>query len=168
MAAPPNQFVFLLHTVLLCFPPRLIISSDTLKADTKMEERGLFGSVWRDWISPFRAPFFASLFDLYHFQLKEKILNSGFLFRFGKGGHSKSTQDASWARFSLHLKILMGSDYIRYRPGGGGQQVCISFLRLTHKVAYLEGCKAVELANGTFGFNGWSSSVNNITVGLCN
>lgn len=34
----------------------------------------------------------------------------------------------------------------------------------TDQVAYLEGCKAVELANETFGFNGWSSSVTNITV----
>ena len=44
------------------------------------------------------------------------------------------------------LKMHLGPEYIKYRPGGGGASV-----------AYLEGCKSVELANETFGFNGWSS-----------
>lgn len=40
-----------------------------------------------------------------------------------------------------------------FRPGGGGQNV-----------SYIEGWKALNLANEIFGFNGWSSEVVNIQV----
>lgn len=46
------------------------------------------------------------------------------------------------------LNRVLGPEYISFRPGGGGQ-----------KVAYIEGWKALNLANEIFGFNGWSSEL---------
>uniref|UniRef100_K3X8P0 Rad52/22 double-strand break repair protein n=1 Tax=Globisporangium ultimum (strain ATCC 200006 / CBS 805.95 / DAOM BR144) TaxID=431595 RepID=K3X8P0_GLOUD len=46
----------------------------------------------------------------------------------------------------LHQKL--GKDNLTRRPGPGGT-------RLT----YIESCKAIELANKAFGFNGWSCRV---------
>eukprot|EP00124_Ichthyophonus_hoferi_P003768 Ihof_evm5s351 gene=Ihof_evmTU5s351 len=45
------------------------------------------------------------------------------------------------------LRKNLGSEFISYRQAGGG------------KVAYVEGNKIIELANATFGFDGWNSSV---------
>lgn len=42
----------------------------------------------------------------------------------------------------------LGKDYLTRRPGPGGK-------RLT----YIESCKAIELANRAFGFNGWSCRI---------
>ncbi|KAI8806359.1 hypothetical protein BJ742DRAFT_816600 [Cladochytrium replicatum] len=50
------------------------------------------------------------------------------------------------------LSKKLGSEYIAQRQGGGG------------KVPYLEAHKAINLANEVFGFNGWSSSVLDMTV----
>ncbi|ODQ64847.1 hypothetical protein NADFUDRAFT_51447 [Nadsonia fulvescens var. elongata DSM 6958] len=47
----------------------------------------------------------------------------------------------------------LGPEYISYRPGGGGQ-----------RVPYLEGWKAIVLANETFGFNGWCTEIRNCTI----
>ena len=54
--------------------------------------------------------------------------------------------------FQTKLNQKLGPEFIAQRPSGGG------------KVTYLEGWKAINLANEIFGFNGWSSSVLNITT----
>jgi len=46
------------------------------------------------------------------------------------------------------LNQKLGPEYISQRAGAGGQ-----------KLAYVEGWKIINLANETFGFNGWSHSV---------
>lgn len=46
------------------------------------------------------------------------------------------------------LNKKLGPEYISQRAGAGGQ-----------KLAYVEGWKLINLANETFGFNGWSHSV---------
>lgn len=46
------------------------------------------------------------------------------------------------------LKQRLGPEFISQRPGAGGQ-----------KLAYIEGWRLVNLANETFGFNGWSHSI---------
>jgi len=50
------------------------------------------------------------------------------------------------------LQQRLGPNFISKRPAGGGQ------------VAYLEGWKAISLANEIFGFNGWSHSVTQQTI----
>lgn len=47
----------------------------------------------------------------------------------------------------------LGPEYISQRPAPGGG-----------RVPYLEGRKAIELANDLFGFNGWRSEVRNVQV----
>jgi recombination DNA repair RAD52 pathway protein len=42
---------------------------------------------------------------------------------------------------------------VSHRTGAGGS-----------KVAYLEGTKAIALANDVFGFNGWSSSLQQVQI----
>ncbi|KAI3407107.2 RAD52 [Candida oxycetoniae] len=46
------------------------------------------------------------------------------------------------------LNKALGPEYVSYRPAGGGS-----------RVQYIEGWKALNLANEIFGFNGWSSEV---------
>ncbi|CAH0473342.1 unnamed protein product [Peronospora belbahrii] len=46
----------------------------------------------------------------------------------------------------LHQKL--GKDSLTRRPGPGGR-----------KLTYIESCKAIELANRAFGFNGWSCHI---------
>ncbi|KAI9908383.1 hypothetical protein PsorP6_003776 [Peronosclerospora sorghi] len=46
----------------------------------------------------------------------------------------------------LHQKL--GNDSLARRPGPGGR-----------KLTYIESCKAIELANRAFGFNGWSCHI---------
>lgn len=56
------------------------------------------------------------------------------------------------------LNKQLGPEYISQRPGNGGG-----------KVAYLEGNKAIALANEMFGFDGWSSSLGQVQVDfVCN
>ncbi|KAF2794333.1 hypothetical protein K505DRAFT_28132 [Melanomma pulvis-pyrius CBS 109.77] len=57
------------------------------------------------------------------------------------------------ATLQSRLNKQLGPEYISYRPGGGGTSV-----------AYLEGQKAIALANDVFGFNGWSSSLHQVQI----
>ena len=50
------------------------------------------------------------------------------------------------------LDTKLEASQLSYRPAAQGT------------VAYLEGWKAINLANEVFGFNGWSSEILNITV----
>ncbi|KAL4226937.1 DNA repair protein rad52 [Mactra antiquata] len=51
------------------------------------------------------------------------------------------------------LRQRLGPEFISQRAGAGGQ-----------KLAYIEGWRLVNLANETFGFNGWSHSVTHQTI----
>lgn len=51
------------------------------------------------------------------------------------------------------LDKVLGPEYVSFRPGGGGQ-----------KVSYIEGWRALNLANEIFGFNGWCSELINSQV----
>lgn len=57
------------------------------------------------------------------------------------------------ATLQAKLDRQLGPEYISERPGAGGG-----------KVQYLEAWKCINLANEIFGFNGWSSSIQNISV----
>lgn len=57
------------------------------------------------------------------------------------------------ANLQAKLDRQLGPEYISDRPGAGGA-----------KVQYLEAWKCINLANEIFGFNGWSSSIQNIAV----
>ena len=64
--------------------------------------------------------------------------------RFGSCQYSSEEQEA----IQRALKARLGPNFISKRPVGGGSHA-----------AYLEGHRAVSLANEIFGFNGWSHSV---------
>ena len=53
------------------------------------------------------------------------------------------------------LKKQLAPEMISQRQGPGGQ-----------KLAYIEGWRLVGLANEVFGFNGWSHSVTQQTIGV--
>ena len=57
------------------------------------------------------------------------------------------------ATLQAKLDRQLGPEYISDRPGAGGA-----------RVQYLEAWKCINLANEIFGFNGWSSSIQNIAV----
>ncbi|KAJ9659311.1 DNA repair protein rad52 [Neophaeococcomyces mojaviensis] len=57
------------------------------------------------------------------------------------------------ATLQARLNKRLGPEYISTRSGPGGS-----------KVAYLPAEKAINLANEVFGFNGWSSSIQNIQI----
>ncbi|KAJ8112512.1 hypothetical protein OPT61_g5144 [Boeremia exigua] len=57
------------------------------------------------------------------------------------------------ATLQSRLNKQLGPEYISQRPGQGGG-----------RVAYLEGNKAIALANEVFGFNGWSSSLGQVQI----
>ncbi|KAJ7363291.1 DNA repair protein rad52 [Desmophyllum pertusum] len=57
-----------------------------------------------------------------------------------------TTEEHEAVQNALNQKL--GPEYISQRAGAGGQ-----------KLAYVEGWKLINLANQTFGFNGWSHSV---------
>ncbi|KIW15186.1 hypothetical protein PV08_05231 [Exophiala spinifera] len=57
------------------------------------------------------------------------------------------------ATLQSRLDKQLGPEYISHRPGPGGQ-----------KVHYLSADKLINLANEVFGFNGWSSSIQNIQI----
>ncbi|SCW02769.1 LAFE_0F13872g1_1 [Lachancea fermentati] len=65
-----------------------------------------------------------------------------------KKGFATSTED-----IQSKLDKKLGPEYISKRVGFG-----------TSRVAYIEGWKAINLANQIFGYNGWSTEVKNITV----
>ncbi|KAI4256088.1 MAG: hypothetical protein LQ352_002244 [Teloschistes flavicans] len=57
------------------------------------------------------------------------------------------------ATLSRRLEKKLGPEYISTRPGAAGQ-----------RVPYLAGDKCISLANEVFGFNGWSSSIQQIQI----
>ena len=57
------------------------------------------------------------------------------------------------ATLSSRLEKQLGPEYISSRPGAAGQ-----------KVHYLAADKCINLANDVFGFNGWSSGIQNIQI----
>lgn len=57
------------------------------------------------------------------------------------------------ATLQSRLERQLGPEYISARPGPSGQ-----------KIHYLAAEKCIALANEVFGFNGWSSSIQNIQV----
>ncbi|WPG98538.1 Hypothetical protein R9X50_00133000 [Acrodontium crateriforme] len=57
------------------------------------------------------------------------------------------------ATLSSRLDKQLGPEYISTRPGAGGG-----------KVHYLAADKAINLANEILGFNGWSSSIQNVQI----
>ncbi|KAF2809281.1 recombination protein Rad52 [Mytilinidion resinicola] len=57
------------------------------------------------------------------------------------------------ATLQSRLSKQLGPEYVSTRPGAGGG-----------RVAYLEAQKAINLANDVFGFNGWSSSIREVTI----
>ncbi|KAL9590772.1 MAG: hypothetical protein Q9203_000410 [Teloschistes exilis] len=57
------------------------------------------------------------------------------------------------ATLSSRLEKKLGPEYISTRPGAAGQ-----------RVPYLAGDKCISLANEVFGFNGWSSSIQQIQI----
>ena len=57
------------------------------------------------------------------------------------------------ATLQSRLDKQLGPEYVSTRPGAGGG-----------KVHYLAAEKAINLANEVFGFNGWSSSVQNMQI----
>uniref|UniRef100_A0AAV1UHT4 DNA repair and recombination protein RAD52 n=1 Tax=Peronospora matthiolae TaxID=2874970 RepID=A0AAV1UHT4_9STRA len=64
--------------------------------------------------------------------------------RFGRVAFADQEQQSVNA--FLHQKL--GKDSLTRRPGPGGR-----------KLTYIESCKAIELANRAFGFNGWSCHI---------
>lgn len=75
---------------------------------------------------------------------KELVANFSGRGRFGAVGFANAEEQSVNA--FLHQKL--GKNHLTRRPGPGGT-------RLT----YIESCKAIELANLAFGFNGWSCRV---------
>lgn len=61
-----------------------------------------------------------------------------------------TTEEA--ARIQSVLDTPIENEYIQFRPSAQGS------------VAYVEGWKALSLANEVFGFNGWSSEILSLTV----
>ena len=57
------------------------------------------------------------------------------------------------ATLSSRLEKQLGPEYISARPGAGGG-----------KVHYLSADKCINLANEVFGFNGWSSAIQNVQI----
>ena len=64
------------------------------------------------------------------------------------------SEDTEMKLASLQAKLnqKLGPEYISTRPGGNGM-----------KLTYTEGWKVINLANEVFGFNGWSTTVVNVT-----
>lgn len=76
-------------------------------------------------------------------------------------GAAAVTEMRKWTGPQSHsvgkrLNKNLGPEFVSYRPAPGGG-----------RVAYLEGWKAINLANDTFGFNGWSTEIRTLTVDYC-
>ncbi|RLN21136.1 hypothetical protein BBJ28_00020425 [Nothophytophthora sp. Chile5] len=86
--------------------------------------------------------------------LVSQQLVAGLLVPHGEGGSGGSrfgrvpfpAEDEQNVNAFLHQKL--GKDSLTRRPGPGGR-----------KLTYIESCKAIELANRAFGFNGWSCRI---------
>lgn len=77
------------------------------------------------------------------------------------GSTTNSSDVKSWSGPEAHsvqtrLNKHLGPEFLSYRPAPGGA-----------RVAYIEGWKAINLANDTFGFNGWSTEIKNLSVDYC-
>ncbi|XP_033745229.1 DNA repair protein RAD52 homolog [Pecten maximus] len=70
---------------------------------------------------------------------------------FGFGQKAFSTDEYQAIQNALRQRL--GPEFISQRVGAGGQ-----------RLAYIEGWRLINLANETFGFNGWSHAVTNQTV----
>jgi DNA repair and recombination protein RAD52 len=57
------------------------------------------------------------------------------------------------ASLQSRLEKQLGPEYISTRPGAGGS-----------KIHYVSGEKVINLANEVFGFNGWSSSIQQVQI----
>lgn len=57
------------------------------------------------------------------------------------------------ATLQNRLNKQLGPEYLSTRQGPGGQ-----------RVHYISADKCINLANEVFGFNGWSSSIQNVQV----
>ncbi|KZT04465.1 recombination protein Rad52 [Laetiporus sulphureus 93-53] len=75
---------------------------------------------------------------------------------FQETSFSNISEETAQKIASLQAKLdkKLGPEYISQRPGPGGGP----------KLTYAEGWKIINLANEVFGFNGWSSSVVNLTT----
>eukprot|EP00055_Hartaetosiga_balthica_P015705 m.94781 g.94781 ORF g.94781 m.94781 type:complete len:332 (+) comp8931_c1_seq1:553-1548(+) len=67
------------------------------------------------------------------------------------GGVQFSDEETKRLKQSLNMKL--SGDFISYRPGGGGNEV-----------AYVEQWLVFDIANKMFGFNGWSRSIQALTI----
>ncbi|CAA7267231.1 unnamed protein product [Cyclocybe aegerita] len=72
------------------------------------------------------------------------------------GANDSISEETAKKIASLQVKLdqKLGPEYISQRPGPGGGP----------KLTYVEGWKIINLANEVFGFNGWSSSIVNLTT----
>jgi len=59
-------------------------------------------------------------------------------------------------RLQDSLDKVLGPEYIATRPGGGGS-----------KLTYLEGWRAINLANEVFGYNGWFTDIKYLEIDFC-
>lgn len=71
-------------------------------------------------------------------------------------GHTKQWDGQHQQLIQGRLQQHLGPEFISTRPAPGG-----------NRVSYLEGWRAIQLANDTFGFNGWSSEVKEINIDFC-
>ncbi|XP_021364150.1 DNA repair and recombination protein RAD52-like isoform X2 [Mizuhopecten yessoensis] len=69
----------------------------------------------------------------------------------GFGQRDFSTEEYQAIQNALRQRL--GPEFISQRAGAGGQ-----------RLAYIEGWRLINLANETFGFNGWSHTITNQTV----
>ena len=58
------------------------------------------------------------------------------------------------ATLQVKLAQRLGPEYLSQRPGPGGGA----------KLTYIEGWRVVDLANEVFGFNGWSTSIQQLDI----
>lgn len=65
----------------------------------------------------------------------------------------KPFSDSEAGDIQSRLEKQLGPEYVSTRPGAGGLSV-----------SYIEGWKAINLANAIFGFNGWYSEVKTVQV----
>ncbi|KAK4496231.1 hypothetical protein PRZ48_012211 [Zasmidium cellare] len=71
----------------------------------------------------------------------------------GDERHTSEYTAKQIATLQSRLEKQLGPEYISTRPGNGGG-----------KVHYLAAEKVINLANEVFGFNGWSSSIQNVQI----
>ncbi|GAA5914761.1 uncharacterized protein JCM6883_001081 [Sporobolomyces salmoneus] len=70
-------------------------------------------------------------------------------------GLSKETEEKH-RRLQDSLDKVLGPEYVQNRPGGGGT-----------KLTYLEGWRAINLANEVFGYNGWFTDIKYLEIDFC-